>query len=64
MVKYCDVYAWFWLMTASIPIVICPNYLEECSQIVILQMHLLWVKPNADPQCCMGLHLTFNKNLF
>lgn len=51
------------LMTATI-LVICPNYSEECSQTVILQRHLLWIKANADTQCCMGLHLSLNRNLF
>lgn len=36
------------LMAATILVVICPNYSEECSQTAILQRHLLWVKANAD----------------
>ena len=64
MLKYYGVYAWFWLMTATILFVICPNYSEECSKIAMLQRHLLWVKPNADTQCCTGLHPILNENLF
>ena len=42
-------------MTATILVVLCPNYPEECSQTAMLQRHLLWVKPNADTQSCTGL---------
>ena len=30
-------------MTATILVVLCPNYPEECSQIAMLQRHLLWI---------------------
>ena len=36
--------------------VICSNYLEERSQIAMLQGYLLWVKPNEDTHCFTGLH--------
>ena len=51
-------------MTATILVVLCPNYPEECSQIAMLQRHLLWVKPNADTQSCTGLQPNLNKKLF
>ena len=54
ILKCCGFYAWFWLMTATILVVICPNYSEKCSQIAMLQRQLLWVKPSVDTQCCTG----------
>ena len=64
VLKHCGIHAWLWLMAAMILVAICPNYSEECSQIALLQRHLLWVKPNVDTQCCLGLHPNLNKNLF
>ena len=49
-------------MTATILVVLCPNYPEECSQIAMLQRHLLWVKPNADTQL-YGIVTKFKQKL-
>ena len=63
MLKYCGVFSWFWFMTATILVVICPNYLKEFSQIVILQRHLLWVKTKCNYTLLYGITPEFKQKL-